>query len=199
MSMQCTSSCTKIRSKLGKELVLDFLKRDPLLAVIVGKKDLPGEQRTRSRDTGNLLVSSKTLNRLELGQNASSCDLYHKITCCEVVDRVELDFVTDPANAKRKRPRHHFVGGRVHVNSLLGVIQQADCLQRELLRLGSQRTVVHSLSLRVCETAPCTWPCGSGRSMTYFKLRKHLNPTQLDMFFLLEILDRKFHRPEEAH
>lgn len=151
MNTQCTSAPIQIRSKLAKELVLDFqggeitsdaglpllsavdkklsffdriaacfkdfrdskriehstkellaqrilalalgyedlndhdqLKRDPLLAAIVGKKDLLGEQRSRARDIGNPLASSKTLNRLELtGSNSGPQERYHKIVCCD--------------------------------------------------------------------------------------------------------------------
>ena len=66
----------------------DLLKRDPLLAAIVGKKDLLGKQRSRSRDAGNPLASSKTLNRLELTAPSSGPqERYHKIVCCD--DKME--------------------------------------------------------------------------------------------------------------
>jgi len=44
----------------------DQLRHDPLLAVLVGKKDPLGEQRARPRDRGKALAGKSTLNRLEL-------------------------------------------------------------------------------------------------------------------------------------
>jgi hypothetical protein len=54
---------------LGYEDVNDHdeLRRDPLLAVLVDKKDLRGEQRRRATDKGTALAGKSTLNRLELG------------------------------------------------------------------------------------------------------------------------------------
>jgi hypothetical protein len=44
----------------------DRLRFDPLLAVLVGKTDPEGEQRTRPQDRGKALAGKSTLNRLEL-------------------------------------------------------------------------------------------------------------------------------------
>jgi len=44
----------------------DTLRRDPLLAVLVGKLDVTGQQRARARDRGQALAGKSTLNRLEL-------------------------------------------------------------------------------------------------------------------------------------
>lgn len=44
----------------------DVLSSDSVLAMLVGKTDLLGEQRVRERDRGHPLASSSTLNRLEL-------------------------------------------------------------------------------------------------------------------------------------
>ena len=44
----------------------DQLRRDPLLAVLVGKSDPTGQERRRLRDRGNALAGKSTLNRLEL-------------------------------------------------------------------------------------------------------------------------------------
>ena len=53
---------------LGYEDINDHeqLRYDPLLAVLVGKKDPQGENRVRSRDRGKALAGKSTLNRLEL-------------------------------------------------------------------------------------------------------------------------------------
>src|SRR3954463_2103783 len=60
----------------------DDLRRDPLLAAVVGKDDPTGGARQRRRDRGKPLARKSTLNRLELtpvGADAGS--RYKKITC----------------------------------------------------------------------------------------------------------------------
>src|SRR6266852_1802755 len=44
----------------------DDLRRDPMLAVALGKNDVKGEQRRRLQDRGKALAGKSTLNRLEL-------------------------------------------------------------------------------------------------------------------------------------
>jgi hypothetical protein len=44
----------------------DDLRRDPLLAVLVGKEDPEGESRIRQQDKGKAMAGKSTLNRLEL-------------------------------------------------------------------------------------------------------------------------------------
>jgi hypothetical protein len=44
----------------------DQLRREPLLAMLVGKSDPTGQERRRRRDCGNALAGKSTLNRLEL-------------------------------------------------------------------------------------------------------------------------------------
>lgn len=64
---------------LGYEDLNDHaqLRRDPLLAVAVGKEDLFGEKRRNKKDRGFASASASTLNRLELGTQFS--DRYRKI------------------------------------------------------------------------------------------------------------------------
>ena len=60
----------------------DDLRRDPLLATVVGKCDPTGKARRRERDRGKALAGKSTLNRLELtpvGADAGS--RYKKLTC----------------------------------------------------------------------------------------------------------------------
>jgi hypothetical protein len=54
---------------LGYEDLNDHeeLRRDPLLAVLVEKEDVRGEERRRVRDQGTALAGKSTLNRMELG------------------------------------------------------------------------------------------------------------------------------------
>lgn len=47
----------------------DTLRRDPLMAVAVGKEDPLGLDRPQERSKGSALASDSTLNRLELGNN----------------------------------------------------------------------------------------------------------------------------------
>jgi hypothetical protein len=58
----------------------DQLRHDPLLAVLVGKKDPEGQQRLRARDRGKALAGKSTLNRLELTPVRANADSrYQKI------------------------------------------------------------------------------------------------------------------------
>jgi hypothetical protein len=58
------------------------LRRDPLLATVVGKDDPTGQSRQRRRDRGKALAGKSTLNRLELTPvGADQEDRYKKITC----------------------------------------------------------------------------------------------------------------------
>lgn len=64
---------------LGYEDLNDHadLRRDPLLAVAVGKEDVLGAERRCAKDAGFACASASTLNRLELGANFS--DRYRKV------------------------------------------------------------------------------------------------------------------------
>jgi Transposase DDE domain group 1 len=58
----------------------DTLRCDPLLAVLVGKKDPEGTDRLRARDKGKALAGKSTLNRLELTPvRAKGTSRYKKI------------------------------------------------------------------------------------------------------------------------
>ena len=60
----------------------DDLRRDPLLATVVGKLDPTGQTRQRPRDRGKALAGKSTLNRLELTPvGADEDSRYKKITC----------------------------------------------------------------------------------------------------------------------
>jgi hypothetical protein len=60
----------------------DVLRRDPLLATVVGKLDPTGQNRQRPRDRGKALAGKSTLNRLELTPvGADKDDRYKKIVC----------------------------------------------------------------------------------------------------------------------
>jgi len=59
----------------------DDLRHDPLLAVLVGKRDPLGQHRARKRDRGKALAGKSTLNRLELTPvRADARSRYKKIT-----------------------------------------------------------------------------------------------------------------------
>ncbi len=71
----------------------DDLRADPLLAVLVGKKDPKGNNRARVRDRGKALAGKNTLNRLELSRPESAASHRYKriVLHEELVDQVFLD------------------------------------------------------------------------------------------------------------
>ena len=71
----------------------DDLRRDPLLAVMVGKKDPTGASRVQARDQDRPLAGKSTLNRLELSRPETAADdRYKKIAVdTEAVDRYLID------------------------------------------------------------------------------------------------------------
>ncbi len=71
----------------------DDLRRDPLLATVVGKRDPSGASRQRSRDRGRALAGKSTLNRLELTPVGADKDSRYKKIVCRTHD-VEQLFVT---------------------------------------------------------------------------------------------------------
>jgi hypothetical protein len=82
----------------------DDLRRDPLLATLVGKVDPTGAHRLRDRDVGKALAGKSTLNRLELTKaDAGPASRYKKI----VIDGAAVDrlFVNVFLHAFRQAPR----------------------------------------------------------------------------------------------
>src|SRR3954470_18829282 len=71
----------------------DDLRRDPLLATVVGKADPTGKTRQRQRDRGKALAGKSTLNRLELSPVGADADSRYKKIPCRTHD-VERLFVT---------------------------------------------------------------------------------------------------------
>jgi len=66
----------------------DVLRKDSVLALLVGKQDLTGDARIREQDRGHPLAGSSTLNRLELSTpETAPDDRYKKI----VADPAALD------------------------------------------------------------------------------------------------------------
>jgi Transposase DDE domain group 1 len=83
----------------------DDLRRDPLLATVVGKRDPTGKTRQRQRDRGKALAGKSTLNRLELTPvGAHKESRYKKITCR--THDVEQLFVTLFLQAHTRPPEH---------------------------------------------------------------------------------------------
>jgi len=82
----------------------DDLRRDPLLATLVGKTDPTGMKRARPTDAGKPLAGKSTLNRLELTlADAGPDSRYKKIVIDEeAVDRVLLDVFI---RSKSKTPK----------------------------------------------------------------------------------------------
>ena len=71
----------------------DVLRKDSVLALLVGNHDLTGEERVREQDRGNPLAASSTLNRLELSTpEAAPADRYKKIAADPTaLDRLLVD------------------------------------------------------------------------------------------------------------
>jgi hypothetical protein len=72
----------------------DDLRRDPLLAVLVGKEDPEGEKRVREKDKGKAMAGKSTLNRLELTPaDPTAAELRYKkiIMKPEEIDRLLVD------------------------------------------------------------------------------------------------------------
>jgi DDE family transposase len=81
----------------------DQLRRDPLLAVLVGKDDPTGQDRQREQDRGKALAGKSTLNRLELTPaEARACDRYKKIVVQEAA--VEEFFIEVFLQAHPQQP-----------------------------------------------------------------------------------------------
>jgi len=90
---------------LGYEDLVDHdeLRRDPLLASLVGKRDLKGARR-HERDQGKALAGSRTLNRLELSVPAvAATDRYRRIGLDQgALDRLLVDLFL---GAHKRAPR----------------------------------------------------------------------------------------------
>jgi hypothetical protein len=71
----------------------DLLRRDPLLATLVGKTDPTGQNRLRAQDKGKPLAGKSTLNRLELTPPDATADSrYQKIVAQpEAIERLFVD------------------------------------------------------------------------------------------------------------
>lgn len=72
----------------------DDLRRDPLLAVLVGKEDVEGTGRIRKQDQGKALAGKSTLNRLELTPaEPDAAELRYKkiIMKPEAIDQLLVD------------------------------------------------------------------------------------------------------------
>lgn len=82
----------------------DVLRKDSVLALLVGKADLTGEARVREQDRGNPLAASSTLNRLELSTpDSARSDRYKRIAADpDALDRLLVDLFLD-AHAKPPR------------------------------------------------------------------------------------------------
>src|SRR5512135_142542 len=81
----------------------DDLRRDPLLAAVVGKDDPTGKTRQRQRDRGKALAGKSTLNRLELTPVGADKDSRSKKITCDT-RAVEQLLVTLFLQAHREPP-----------------------------------------------------------------------------------------------
>jgi hypothetical protein len=82
----------------------DSLRRDPILAALVGKVDPTGQNRRNEKDKGAALAGKSTLNRLELTEEKlSEAERYCKI----VYDKraIESFFIDEFLRVHRKKPK----------------------------------------------------------------------------------------------
>src|SRR5947209_362772 len=82
----------------------DDLRRDPLLATVVGKNDPTGKTRQRPGDRGKALAGKSTLNRLELTPVGADKESRYKKIVCHTHD-VERLFVTLFLQAHAQPPK----------------------------------------------------------------------------------------------
>lgn len=84
---------------LGYEDLIDHdeLRRDPLLAALVGKRDPTGAERRQARDEGKALAGKSTLNRLEWSAvGGTEVDRYRRVAIRpEAVERFFVDAFLD--------------------------------------------------------------------------------------------------------
>jgi hypothetical protein len=75
----------------------DELCRDPLLALMAGKKDVQGKKRRREADRGKALAGKSTLNRLELScERVGKAERYKKVSSnFEEMDRLLVDLYVE--------------------------------------------------------------------------------------------------------
>lgn len=84
----------------------DDVRRDRLLALVVGKNDVEGNHRRRESDKGIPLAGKSTLNRLEQVPFASEMNRYHKVGySAESVDQLMTDIFLESFH---KAPRQFF-------------------------------------------------------------------------------------------
>ena len=81
----------------------DDLRRDPLLATVVGKAEPNGKARRRQRDRGKALAGKSTLNRLELTPVGAGKESRYKKVACRTRD-VERLLVTLFLQAHERPP-----------------------------------------------------------------------------------------------
>ena len=83
----------------------DELRKDPLLATVVGKVDATGANRARERDQGAALAGRSTLNRLEHSLQAEAAESrYHRITADgDAIERFFVDVFLDSYETPPKR------------------------------------------------------------------------------------------------
>ena len=82
----------------------DVLRKDSVLALLVGKQELTGDERIREQDRGKPLAASSTLNRLGLSTpDSAPSDRYKKIAADpDTLDRLLIDVFLE---SQRKPPR----------------------------------------------------------------------------------------------
>jgi Transposase DDE domain group 1 len=162
---------------LGYEDLIDHdvLRTDPLLAAVVGKRDLTGSDRRCPEDRGKPLAGKSTLNRLEWG--AFVQDQYRKITIDpEAVDRLlvklfvsafrrrpkriilDLDATDDPVHGEQEgRFFHGYYGGYCYLPLYIFCGSHLLCSRLRPANIDAAAGVVEELE-RVIAQIRARWP-----------------------------------------
>ena len=156
----------------------DELRRDPLLATLVGKTDVIGEHRVRERDGGKPLAGKSTLNRLELTQaEAGPAERYKKIVVeGEAVDRLfvdlflqaheraprrivlDLDATDDPLHGRQEgRFFHGFYGTYCYLPLYIFCGEFLLCARLRRADIDASAGAVDELE-RIVGQIRCAWP-----------------------------------------
>jgi len=165
---------------LGYEDLNDHeeLRADPLLAILVGERDLLGAQRARARDRGKALAGKSTLNRLELGAGAAGeAHRYRKIAVdADAVNRflvdvflqahdtppsqivLDLDATDDPLHgAQEDRFFHGYYGHYCYLPLYIFAGDFPLCAQLRPSNLDAAAGSVEAVK-RIVEQLRGTWP-----------------------------------------
>ena len=146
----------------------DELRKDALLAAVVGKRDPEGQARKRERDRGSALAGKSTLNRLEWGVASEAAeDRYRRIAISpEAVDRFFVDVFLEAYDDATGRDR-----ARSRCDGRSAPRRPGGPLLSWLLR-----PLLLPAALRLLRPAPAVCPADDGRISTLRRAASRRSP-----------------------